>query len=342
MGLTIDTVEAIFREHRYQPIEGDVLLIGRQTVYFTPSEILALMKTHNIASRLSQEELVIDKQTLSRRKTTKNELISDTSLFRMLGAQSVRALDHSGYEGAEVIHDLTKPLPAHLHNIADFIVDGSTLDNTFDPAMTIKNYSALLRPGGRVILYNILSNHHEPYSMLPPLWYHDFFIFNKFVDCKVYILVFKETDNLGVSLHNTFCINTEWLMNPHQHVGSFTSPYEMELIVFAEKGDLSTNDKTPAQQHYRSEAEWSAYRESLATVKNNKRYHLVRSRTPISFLDVKGGHLFMNENFEMVDPTEEAARIGIDLSNKDRDLVGSGFNRFSIRLLERIKRRWKN
>jgi hypothetical protein len=30
-------------------------------------------------------------------------------------------------------------------------VDGSTLDNTFNPALTLKNYCDMLRPGGRLL-----------------------------------------------------------------------------------------------------------------------------------------------------------------------------------------------
>src|SRR6185312_10673187 len=95
--------------------------------------------------------------------------------------------------GAEVIHDLTKPLPDHLKGIADFVIDGSTLDNTFNPALTIKNYADLLKPGGRLLTTNNCSNDHNPYVIIPPLWYLDYFLANGFADCKVYIGVCEPT-----------------------------------------------------------------------------------------------------------------------------------------------------
>jgi hypothetical protein len=39
MGLGGEAIEAIGREHAYRPISGDVVFIGRQTTYFTPSEL---------------------------------------------------------------------------------------------------------------------------------------------------------------------------------------------------------------------------------------------------------------------------------------------------------------
>jgi hypothetical protein len=66
----------------------------------------------------------------------------------------VLALDHSNYEGAEIIHNLTTPVPPELRKRADFILDGSPLDNVFDPATVITNFAEMLRPGGRLITTN--------------------------------------------------------------------------------------------------------------------------------------------------------------------------------------------
>jgi hypothetical protein len=65
--------------------------------------------------------------------------------------ENIQALDRSDYEGANVIHDLNLPVTDRLKGIADLIVDGSTLDNTFNPALTLKNYCDMLRPGGRLL-----------------------------------------------------------------------------------------------------------------------------------------------------------------------------------------------
>ena len=115
------------------------------------------------------------------------EIVTDRSIFHALGIGSVKALDASAYEGAEVVHDLNRPLPDHLKATADFIVDGSTLDNVFDPAMTLRNYAQLLRPGGRLLAINTLNNRQCAFTICSPDWFLDYFVENGFSDCKVYV-----------------------------------------------------------------------------------------------------------------------------------------------------------
>jgi hypothetical protein len=48
MGIGYHMVEALIRESQHKPIRGDVVLIGRQTVYFSPESILDLLNQHGI------------------------------------------------------------------------------------------------------------------------------------------------------------------------------------------------------------------------------------------------------------------------------------------------------
>jgi len=274
----------------------------------TPAEVLDMMHEHRLKpQRPFDEDTMINKSTVNRRADAEGlSLISDVGLFQLLGARRVRALDHSDYEGAEVIHDLTKPVPEKLIGIADFIVDGSTLDNVFDPVSAIRNFAKLLRPRGRIIMINMLSNHNEPYTLLTPLWYLDYFVINRFVDCKVYICVF-----LDKSI-NYFCVNIDDVMNPERGVSNFVSPHGMGVIVIAEKGNDSTSERLPAQGHYRSPEEWIEYRESLKRIKESRRPQVVRSTGELGYFYIRRGHLFVNENYEAVDVSGEMRRLGVD------------------------------
>lgn len=307
MGLTIFDLEVIIKEHLIRPICQDVLLIGSQSIYFTPDETLKLFNDYKIPSRLERDEIEIDTKTLNRRDEGR-QLIRDTSFFRMLGCRSVKALDHSDYEGAEIIHDLTKPLPSPLHGIADFIVDGSTLDNVFNPVLAINTLTELLRPGGRIILHNMYSNNYEPYNILPPIWYLDYFVMNKFVDCKVYIIV-----HMPHNISNVFCINLDLVRRweRENYVCNFISPFEMGILVTAEKGVNSTSDYYPIQQHYRPESEWKTYWNNLDEMFAYAKPHVCRSHFPLAIRDVKRGHLYLNDKFEAVDPGQEIAAKGI-------------------------------
>lgn len=306
MGIGHSMVEAIIREHRHKPILGDVVMIGRQTVYFTPEQILELLKLHAVPVSLSPSEIELDKSTQNRPPEYEgSNLITDTALFRLLGAAKISALDHSDYEGAEIIHDLTKPLPDKLRNQADFIVDGSTLDNVFNPALAIKNLAELLRPGGRLLSANVYSNHSQPYTILTPLWFIDYCVMNGFVDCKLYIIVYNKGEWGGPDV---FCLNLADLESGRRFVSNFSSPHIMGIVAFAEKGPASTTGIFPAQQHYRSSPDWAVYRQNLKTILQSRRPHLVRSAGPITYFDVTGGHLFVDSNFTEQDPLTEIRR----------------------------------
>jgi SAM-dependent methyltransferase len=297
-------VEALIRESQYRPIVGEVVLVGRQTVYFSPQAILNLLREHGVDTqgRKASDLETGGHSTIDLPTFSNQRLITDSELFRLLGVPKILALDHSDYEGAEILHDLTRPIPDNLRRCADFILDGSTLDNVFDPASVISNFAEMLRPGGRLISTNMYSNHYEPYVILPPLWYFDYFTINGFADCKVYILVY---DDDNVSDADVFTIDLDALLDPKRSVSAFSSPQMMATIVVAEKGADSTSHLRPSQQHYRSASDWAAHRKNLARIRQSQRPHLARTRRPISFDDVKAGHLFMASDFTARDPMSE-------------------------------------
>ena len=128
--------------------------------YFTPSGLAAQLRSHGHV--VDSSAIEVDRTTIHR-LPGHGEIVTDRSIFHALGIDGVKALDASAYEGAEIVHDLNRPLPDNLKAMADFIVDGSTLDNVFDPAMTLRNYAQLLRPGAacspstRSIIANVRS-----------------------------------------------------------------------------------------------------------------------------------------------------------------------------------------
>jgi hypothetical protein len=289
-------IEAVIREHLHKPIAGDVLLIGRQTTYASPDKLIKIISEHGIQVDTDPSDFELDKKTIDRKSGFGERLVSDAALFTLLGARSIKALDHSSYEGAEVIHDLRTTVPAHLHNIADFIVDGSTLDNVFTPSTVLQNYAKLLRPGGRLFMENAFSAHNTAYVMMPPLWYVDYFVMNKFIDCKVYIILFLE-DKIRIMVDNVFWVDLDYLSVSRRGMDRFVSPHQMVTIVFAEKGENSTVDRLPNQQDYRSPEEWSEYLANLDVIRQSKRHHVVRSRTERIFKPSIPGHPFIDRQF---------------------------------------------
>jgi hypothetical protein len=297
MGLTTPIIETLAREHKYRPLAGDVLLIGRQAVYLTAQQLLDLYRDFGIdIGGVSLDTIEIDRSTTNREPAFGDlPWVSDRAVFRVLGVDRVRALDVSDYEGAEIVHDLNRPVPDHLKGIADIVIDGSTLDNTFNAAQALMNFCALLRPGGRLFAVNAFSPHNTPYALLPPITWLDYFVYNGFADCQLYVAVGKPPGRNSPT--NAFYIDLDALHEQRQHMPRFASPYPMGCFAFAEKGAHSTSDKIPVQQDYRSPTDWDDFLHNLAVMRKSERPFLFRSNAPLFVEDVPSGHLYVDGEF---------------------------------------------
>jgi hypothetical protein len=191
------------------------------------------------------------------------------------------------------VHDLNRPLPDHLSAIADFIVDGSTLDNVFDPAMTLRNYAQLLRPGGRLIAINAFSTREGAFTLCSPDWFLDYFVENGFSDCKVYVCA-------GFAgAYNSYWLDTGYIVAARP--GKMIFPvmwWNYYTLVFAEKGPASTSDRVPTQHPYRSAEQWDRYSAQLSKMSRSSRPHLARSIGMLLPRLSRRGYVWMDKNFQ--------------------------------------------
>jgi len=226
----------LFDEHNRRHISGDVLTIGRQSVLLSYTECLAMLAARLIGARAGVLEF--DKETVGAVEGPGKKYITDRSFFATFTDATVQALDVSGYEGAVLIHDLNAELPSNLWGVADFIFDGSCLDNLFDPARAIKSMSAMLRPGGRLFCFAHATPIQSAYICLSPDWFWDFFRVNNYMYQSVFICSFATI--LG-----------DWNIVPWVPEAAIPS---MDYIVVAigEKSLDSSDDKTPIQAQYRA------------------------------------------------------------------------------------------
>jgi hypothetical protein len=97
-------------------------------------------------------------------------------LFEILGATQVDSMDFSDYEKAGIIHDLNRPIPAHLKGQYTAIVDGGTLEHVFNFPTAIRNCMEMLQPGGYFIGISPANNAmgHGFYQFSPELFYNLF------------------------------------------------------------------------------------------------------------------------------------------------------------------------
>jgi SAM-dependent methyltransferase len=281
-------VDVILREHAHKPLHGDALFIGRQKVPLKRDRALAKLQRYGIQPAIDPASIEIDTSTTDHRPGSEGN-ISDVSFLRLLGLRNIRALDHSSYEKAEIIHDLRRPLPQRLCRSADIVIDGSTLDNVFTPSTVLQNFARLLKPGGRLFMVDAGSPHDTAYVLTTPMWYVDYFVTNGFADCKVYVVVFDEPK------FNVFYVDLAQIERRRREMGRFLSSRPLAIVVFAEKGARSTWNKLPIQQDYRSPEEWKPYLANVAAILQSKRPHLLASNTErfLGESEVQGGQIYI-------------------------------------------------
>jgi SAM-dependent methyltransferase len=74
------------------------------------------------------------------------------AFFRMLGYETVDALDISDYEGANIVGDLNDPaLPERFTRRYDLIYDSGTIEHVFDITVALRSIDQLVKPGGSVV-----------------------------------------------------------------------------------------------------------------------------------------------------------------------------------------------
>jgi len=250
MGIPSQFARIILREHRHRPIEGEILSIARQTVYLSAETAIDLVERElGRPPRSAPSEVETDQQT---RGAQGRRLITDRGFYSLFTGAGYNCLDVTAYEGANIIADLCSPLSPELEGRFDFIVNGSCLDNIFDPAMALRNLTRLLKPGGRIIHMERASRAHNVYVAFALSWFHDYYAVNNFEDCQVYL---AQWDNLLEGRWDIYhyspviddgrefsYFGEDRYYFPHRHA---------HAIVIAEKGVASTSEKSPIQFGYR-------------------------------------------------------------------------------------------
>ena len=251
MGIFSQIAVVLLREHRYRPITGSILSIGRQTVFLSPEESVALVQ-HELGAE-TQQAADVEIDTLTR-GSIRSRYITDRAFYSLFSNAQYHCLDVSSYEGADLVADLCQPLPPSINERFDFIIDGSTLDNVFDPAMAIRNLAQLLKPGGRILQFNHAARRHYVYVGFALCWFHDFYSINAFDDCQVYLAQWDEQRHRARwDFYHYEPMREEDGKTSYFGEDRYYYPWRDALaVVIAEKGPNSTWTRSPIQFEYRN------------------------------------------------------------------------------------------
>jgi SAM-dependent methyltransferase len=260
MGLLAPVAEFLLTEHRHRPIKGDVLFVGRQTVFLNEASLSFLLRKYGMDAP-PPTPVEFDSATVG---SMQGKFVTDRYFMKCLGVDRLRFIDVSDYEGADIVADLGYPVDASLHGKFDFIYNGGCFDNMFNPGQAMMNLSRMLKPGGRIVCLESASSYNSPYLIYSPGWFFDYYATNTFADCKIYVCSYRDTPQLFFGPWDAFYFDWRLAKNGPSPEAKFNN--HLLLLTIAEKGAQSTSDRQPIQFQYRHDAQLNAeFEKNVAT-----------------------------------------------------------------------------
>jgi len=243
--------------HKVNPIRGNVLALGKQTIGITLSKALEIFQEQDceVNPNFNLDDIKSDSVTRMRL----NNLMDDESFFRLFGDVNYQTMDVSDYEQASIIHNLNDPIPQNLEESFDFIIDGGTFDHLFDLKTSFANVVKLLKPKGRVFQWNAASNYSNAgYLSFSADFFYDYYALNNFSDCQTF---FAQSYFLGAQ--NWFISKFVPPAKSQRYPEFKQSYFYSMVIVLATKGESSTYDQIPIQLQYRDANLIEAYQKTV-------------------------------------------------------------------------------
>jgi SAM-dependent methyltransferase len=165
MGLDFTQIKFVLSGMDMGMKVDSVCTLGRQSMFVTPAALASLLTDHN---RCPSEFWDVYPW---RSASTFAE-----PLFGMLGSSRIDCMDNSSYEGANIIHDLNKPLPDSLAEQYDLVYDGGTLEHVFQFPTAFESMLRMVKLGGHLILEKPANGlcGHGFYQFSPELFFRAF------------------------------------------------------------------------------------------------------------------------------------------------------------------------
>jgi SAM-dependent methyltransferase len=257
MGITREAAEIIMHCNSEKPITGEFCCIGKQSVTMNKNEIEKIFQYY---FECEQYQIEWDHDHLTRNPLAADSEMTDKSFIKSIFLSDKRnrisyinynCIDVSDYEGANIIHDMNKPVKRELYSKFDFIYDGSCIDNVFDPACFLINISKMLKINGRAIIFTHSSLYPGAFVMINPEWLFSYFAVNNYKYCRVIVSSTKYENSWLNSKTDFFEYSPSFTRNPNYN--RFTASQSDSILLsfaIAQKGDESTDTEKPIQLHY--------------------------------------------------------------------------------------------
>jgi hypothetical protein len=176
LGVSLTEAHVLFSLKQRGELSDEILSLGRPEVYISKRELTRLTSAYKLP--WSESDIA-----------RASSAAYAEQLLRLLGFQTIRSIDISTYQAADIIHDLNVPIPEELQGITNFLYGNGTIEHVFDVATVLKNIVKLVRIGGMVLIAAPANGYcgHGFYQFSPEFFY-SFFSANGFKSARVYIV----------------------------------------------------------------------------------------------------------------------------------------------------------
>jgi hypothetical protein len=204
MGLVLNSIKFLLDARQNGVRFDETLTLGRQHLALSPERAVAMLRDYNFWPPPGGEANFLAEL---RQAKWRFDVFA-----RALGAKQVSSMDISGYEGANIVHNLNFPAPPELQERFDLVIDGGTLEHVFHVPIALETCMKITKTGGYVVVITNINNTvgHGFYQFSPELFYRVFSRVNGFEMVRMVALedTFGRSSILGVKYD--FPIQSDW------------------------------------------------------------------------------------------------------------------------------------
>lgn len=160
MGLGPSAIAFLATASREHVDFDRTLTIGRQRCYSSPRLLRSHLREAGVRLGRREAMAVVDQGYCE-------------PLLQRIGARLIDSLDASDYEGATIVHDLNRPVPATLRRSYSVVLDSGSLEHVFNFPRAIAECLECVKPGGHFLAVTPTNNWsgHGFYQFSPELYF---------------------------------------------------------------------------------------------------------------------------------------------------------------------------
>jgi hypothetical protein len=176
MSLTLSSLRYLAWVDARLRFQGPVLLLGRQMVFGTAADVAWALRSQG-KTPLSDVSNCEGPNIPGLDLDTYGHFTNDVLALKMLvGDTPITAVDIDAYQGAELVHDISKPFAEAELDRYGLIVDAGTLEHVLDAKASLDNLIACLRKGGSIVHMSPSNGYLDHgYYQFSPSFFRDYY-----------------------------------------------------------------------------------------------------------------------------------------------------------------------